>query len=449
MDQIQSKYDGATKIWHGPQIPYRYPMDVMFGDILLEKLMKSPNRILQICADDESTLSCEQLRISSIRVAQHLQKIGIQEDDVVGLITHHSHFATCFITGCIVVGAIVNPLDGQMSENDMRHVFNESKPKVIICDDEAIPKLQKALQLVDFNYRIYSATKGSSNFYLKAENFLRPTGDESNFKIPKFSKPSDQKLFAILCSSGTTGMPKSVCLTHASIIDAVSFYSLISFSKPSKSLSFSPLYWVSGFSAHISVSFLESEVRILTGRKFSVDTFIEIAEAYQITNVTMAPYVLNTLLNSQKFLSSNITSLQNIMLVGAIFSEEARKKFDEVLPNRNLTIAYGMTEQAATATKPFEYRKGLSVGSIILPNVSIKIINDDGIALDNGFTGEICAKSKFKFLVSVNRCYESLTNILTFRAIITIQKPLNNSSTMMVLLKLEMLDISMMTECCL
>lgn len=397
-----SKYDGRTKIWHGPQIPYRYAMDVMLGDLVLEKLAATPERILQICADDETTLTCEQLRLSSIRVAQHLEKIGIKEDDVIGLITHHSHFATCFITGCILIGAIVNPLDVQMSESDIHHVYNESKPKVILCDDEAILKLKKALQSVDFNYRIYSTTKGtSSNFQLNAQNFVKPTGDEAKFKAPKLAKPSDQQLLAILCSSGTTGMTKSVCVTHATSIEIISYLSLTPVSTPSKSLSFSPLYWVSGFYSNLIITFSENEIRIFTDRKFSVDIFIGIVEAYQISDVLTAPYGLNTLMNSQNFLSSNKNSLKNITLAGAIFSQEARQTFDEILPNINLNIAYGMTEIAATLTKPFEYRQGLSVGSFILPNVSLKIIDDDGNALDNGKTGEICLKPKFKFLVSL------------------------------------------------
>lgn len=396
-----SKYDAETKTWHGAQIPYPYAMDVTFGELVLKNLSKNPDRIIQIFADDETTLSCGQLRISSIRVAQHLEKIGIQEDDIIGLITHHSHFATCFITGCVLAGAIVNPLDGLMSENDILHVFSESKPKIIVCDGDVIPKLQRALKNVDFDFRIYSTTDEMSTYHLKAKNFLKPTGDEVNFKHRKFAKPSNEKALMILCTSGTTGSPKSVCTSHATIIAIFSIMSLFSDSPPSKSILFSPLYWTTGMFSHLNVSFAERETRIWTSRKFSIETFIELVEKYQITNVLMAPYVLSTVLNSQKFLSSHNESLQRFLVTGAILSEESRKKFDELLPNRNLTVAYGMTEQGgSTKSKPLEYRQGLSVGSMILPNVSLKIVDDDGNTLDNGQTGEICTKSTLEFLVS-------------------------------------------------
>lgn len=395
-----SEYDAETKTWHGRKIPYPFPMDVTLGEIVLKNLTKTPDRILQIFADDDTTLSCDQLRIASIRVAQNLQNIGVQEDDIIGLITRHSPFATCFITGCILSGAIINPLDGDMSEEDILHVYSESRPKIIVCDGAAIPKLQRALKNVDFDYRIYASTDDTSTYHLNAKNFLKPTGREESFEYPRFAKPSNEKILMILCSSGTTGKPKSVCTSHDKLIGGLFTMSFFAVPTPSRSILFSPIYWFTGITSHLSVSFSPNETKILTTRKFSIDTFIQLVEKYQITNVLMAPYTLNSLLNSQRFRSSNNESLRTFFISGAILSEEARKKFDEVLPNRSLTIGYGMTEQAATVTKPLEYRQGLSVGSMIVSNISIKIIDDDGNVLGNGETGEICTKSTSKFLVS-------------------------------------------------
>lgn len=400
-----SNYDVETKTWHGPKFPYPYAMDVTFGEIVLQNLSKNPDRIIQIFADDDTTLSCDQLRISSIRVAQQLQKVGIQEDDVIGLISHHSHFATCFITGCILAGAIINPLDSEFSEDDILHVFSESKPKIIVCDGETIPKLQRALKNVDFDYRIYSLTDATSSYQLNANSFLTPTGEEVNFKYPRFAKPSNEKILMMLCSSGTTGKPKNVCTSHAAAIGTLSIMSSFVVPSSSKSILFSPLYWVSSMLTHLAASFYEQKTRIWTARKFSIETFIEILEKYEITNVFLAPYALNTVLNSKQFLSSKNESLQKFFIGGAILSEESRKKFDRLLPNRNLTIGYGMTELAGTLSKGLEYRQGLSVGSIVLPNVSIKIIDDDGNTLDNGQTGEICLKSTLQFLVSTPDIY--------------------------------------------
>lgn len=398
---MSSTFDSKTNVWSGLEIPYPFAMNQMYGDLFLEHLSNDPKRIIQIDESDDATLTKEQLKLSAIRVAQHLQAINIGIDDVIGIISHQSHFATSFIHGCILMGAIVNPLDSSLSENDIRHVFNQTKPKIIVCDSEAIAKLQKALNDVDFDYRIYSTSEKTSIFF-SAKLFFKPTGYEKDFKIPKFLKPSNERILAILCSSGTTGYPKGVCLSHATILGWLPLISLLISPMETKSLCFSPLYWGSGFFPNLTLPFMLRDTRIITKKGFSVENLVEIVEKYKITSMVLATTQLNSFLNSEKDIRSCIESLTNITIGGSIVSEVLRKKFEKIFPDKNLTIAYGLTESSACSTKPNEYKiGGLSVGSMIYPNNSIKIIDNYGRSLHNGQKGEICLKQKFKFLVRI------------------------------------------------
>jgi acyl-CoA synthetase (AMP-forming)/AMP-acid ligase II len=89
------------------------------------------------------------------------------------------------------------------------------------------------------------------------------------------------------------------------------------------------------------------------------------------------------------------------MSVGSILSNTLREDFYTTFPDRQLLISYGMTEILISITKPNESKIDYSVGSTIFPNTLVKIVDDDGNALDIGETGEICAKSCFKFMVSL------------------------------------------------
>jgi len=88
------------------------------------------------------------------------------------------------------------------------------------------------------------------------------------------------------------------------------------------------------------------------------------------------------------------------MAVGAIVTKALRKKFESIFPDRSLLIAYGMTEGGVCQTKEGEYKINGSVGSLLYPNNFVKIVDEEGNAVDIGEVGEICAKSYFKFLVS-------------------------------------------------
>jgi acyl-coenzyme A synthetase/AMP-(fatty) acid ligase len=143
-----------------------------------------------------------------------------------------------------------------------------------------------------------------------------------------------------------------------------------------------------------------SDLRVFTKKPFDTSTFMDIVERYQITNVNTPPSQISLLLNSEEFLSSNTQSLQTFMVVGSIFSKTMREKFEKHFPDKIVMIPYGMTETFVSMSKPSEYRIEFSVGSILFPNVQVKIVDDDGKTLDVGQRGEICAKSGFKFLVS-------------------------------------------------
>lgn len=397
---MTSVFDSKTKIWHGPPIKYPYPMNVMLSDLIFENLSKTPNRILQITEKDDLNVTCEDLKINSIRVAQNLSSIGIDVDDVVGLILCQSHFTTFLLHGCVFLGAIPNTFDFSFGEEDIRHVFMQSKPKIIICDIEGVPKLKSALKDVDFKFQIYT-TSADSSTYPSALQFLSPTKREQSFTPPKFSKLADEKIFAILCSSGTTGIPKGVCITHTSLL--TSFHLLLSSQPNTRSLNFIPPIFGSGFIQNFDNSFTLSNITIFTSRSFTVENFIEIVQKYKITNVFMPPSQLAVLLDSEKFSSSNMDSLKHIKVGGSIASENMRRKFEKVFPNQDLTIVYGMTEVGVVITKPYEFRHKLSVGSSLLPNVAVKIVDDNGNVLNNREIGEICAKAQFKFIVSFSK----------------------------------------------
>lgn len=73
-----------------------------------------------------------------------------------------------------------------------------------------------------------------------ADKLLAPNGVEDEFVTIKFEKPADKKLTSIICSSGTTGNPKGVNMTHAQALS--SYYSMVMPLPPFKTLNFSPMY---------------------------------------------------------------------------------------------------------------------------------------------------------------------------------------------------------------
>lgn len=206
-------YDRETRVWTGTVGSYPFPMDVYIGEKLLPALERTPERVIQINHEERTELLCKDLRLSSIRVAQNLQKLGIKPDDIVGFICKNSHNVNALVYGCVLIGAVINPLHVSFTKDGIKQIFGQTKPKIVFCDSKVYRVTQEALNELENDAKVFTLLK-KKNGVPFVDEILASTGNESEFVPPKFGKPSNEKLFGVLCSSGTTGTP---------VIDFVNF----------------------------------------------------------------------------------------------------------------------------------------------------------------------------------------------------------------------------------
>ncbi|KAG5680302.1 hypothetical protein PVAND_009819 [Polypedilum vanderplanki] len=394
-----AKFNTKTKIWEAEKIPYPYSMDVYLGEIILKNCDETPDRVIQIHHEENSFLNCQLLKESSIKIAQNLIGIGIKEDDIIGVISRNSNYVTCFLTGSILMGGIIHPLDHSLSTENIRQLYAHTRPKLIICDPEVISSVQDALKDINLSPLIYIVTKNSNklNGMPSAYELLRETDKNNKFMPLKFKKPADEKLLAILCSSGIGGLQKGVCISHASCLSFI-INDKHKNKTPAKPLSFSSIYWSRGFLLNIYASFYPNDVRIWSRDDFNVDKLVEIIRDRQITEISLAPSSLAAILESDFFIESDHESCRKFIVLGSMFSASLRQKFRKTFPEKTLLTGYGLTEQFISLSKPNECYNGITVGSLITPNLQLKIVNEKGESVNPGERGEIRVKPQFKFL---------------------------------------------------
>lgn len=199
-------FDRDTKVWTGNVGNYKFPMDTYIGEKLLKALDKTPDRVIQINHEQRKELLCKDLKVSSIRVAQNLQKLGIEAEDVVGFNCKNSHNVNALVYGCVLIGAVVNPLHVSFTKDGIKQMFGQTKPKIVFCDLEVYKVTKEALTELENDAKIF-VLLGKIEGVSAAKELLARTGIEGSFVPPKFDQPADKKLLGILCSSGTTGTP--------------------------------------------------------------------------------------------------------------------------------------------------------------------------------------------------------------------------------------------------
>lgn len=173
-------FNSETKIWKGPTVLYEFSLDTTIGAELLKKLAETPDRVLQISYDDEVTVTCEETRTASIRVAQNLAKLGVKKGDVVGFICRNGSNLPTALYGSIIIGAPVNPLDAGFKRDDIKQIFAQTKPKLVFCDDDVYTTTRDALLELENDATIVTL-RGKVDGVSFIEDLLAPTGSEDSF----------------------------------------------------------------------------------------------------------------------------------------------------------------------------------------------------------------------------------------------------------------------------
>uniref|UniRef100_A0A1A9WFD4 AMP-dependent synthetase/ligase domain-containing protein n=1 Tax=Glossina brevipalpis TaxID=37001 RepID=A0A1A9WFD4_9MUSC len=225
MISTQTTYNSEKKIWHGLQKPLDYGPNSSLGSAILESLMKDPNHITQICHPSGKTYTNSEIANLTIRVAQYFQKLQFKLGDIVGICAVNSDFIAPLIFGAWTIGLIVNTMDTSFDVDGLRHAFVMTKPKIMFCDGTIYHKIKELFEECNLTKRIYTM-KDHIEGVPNINEFLKGTGEEQQFKVPSLPNGSNE-VAVILFSSGTTGLPKGVCLSHANLLNRTILYSYI------------------------------------------------------------------------------------------------------------------------------------------------------------------------------------------------------------------------------
>lgn len=360
-------------------------------------------------------LSHKTYRLWCQRFAAGLIKAGLQPGDRVLLFSGNTLFFPVVFMGVIMAGGVFTGANPTYVARELAYQLKDSGAKFLITSGVSLETSLEAVQSIDFpRERVFLFDNGYDTFDGKGkarqgiEHWTRllasPTEGEK-FAWQELSTP--EQLNQTIClnySSGTTGVPKGVMITHrnyvSNTIQALSMSELLpdfeELRRKARYLGFLPMYHAYG-QTYFCVGCPARKTPVYIMQKFDFAKMLAHIQKYKITDLTLVPPIAVQLAKNPAVKNFDLSSVLHVGCGAAPLGREVSAEVENLWAAGvvNVKQGWGMTEVTCSACSwdPNQISDSNAVGEL-MPNVEGMIVDGSGDKeVTQGQRGELWIKA--------------------------------------------------------
>ena len=372
----------------------------LLGETIDENLRKTvakfPNNDALISAHQHYRATYTEFYEQVTAVAKGLIALGVKSGDRVGIWSPNCYEWTLLQYATAKIGAIMVNINPAYRTSELIYVINQSGLSYIFS----------AIQFKTSHYKKMIEDAREFTDTLRKEVYW---GESWEYFLAQGKKVSDEKLQAyeakvqfddpvnIQYTSGTTGNPKGVTLTHHNILNNAYFIGVrMNYTDKDRVCIPVPFYHCFGMVIGNLCCTAHGATMVIPNDSFDATKTLETVERECCTSLYGVPTMFISELYTLDRHPYDLSSLRTGVMAGALCPPEIMKRVKEQMNMHEITICYGMTETSPVSTQtrigvPFE-KQIHSVGTI-QDHLEIKIINPETKAIvPRGESGELCTR---------------------------------------------------------
>jgi amino acid adenylation domain-containing protein len=359
-------------------------MAYLLQQLLSESAERQPDKTAIIFKDDK--ISYADLEKESNKLAYSLLEMGVKKGERIGIHLNRSINAIVGAFGILKTGAAYVPIDPACPLDRFTYIINKCGTRLLLTSREKLTKLEKAFQscfsletLVIMN----GLDPGDSQFGSpKLLDWLRIR--EGAPESPIDSKGIDSDMAYILFTSGSTGNPKGVMISHLNSLTFVnSAHDFFSIESGDRFSNICPLHFdMSVFDLFVAFKARASVVIVPETTTTFPSELAKFIEKNRITVWNSVPSALSLLANFKGLDNHDLSSLRLIMFAGEIFPVKYLRRLRRSIPGATFYNIYGQTEANFSTfylvkETPFDDNAVLPIGKP-LPNFEVYALDEAG-----------------------------------------------------------------------
>jgi acyl-CoA synthetase (AMP-forming)/AMP-acid ligase II len=324
--------------------------DLNWCSVLEHHARRTPTKPIAVHGDRVVTYAA--MQDWSAAVAGGLAERGVRSGDVVALLSHNNLEFLATIFAANHLGAIAMPINWRLAAPELRFILEHSGARALVCDAALVDLADAALDGLDA-----AALDG-----LDAEVARVRIGDDPVAGWDRFADlrasgtpparvaAAGDDLHRLMYTSGTTGRPKGVMLTHANLAwKNAAHVAELGFTADDVGLACGPLYHVGALDL-VTTSMIAVGATTVVHTTFDPALVVDEIERSRVTTIWAAPAMVRAILDVPGIESRDLSSVKVIIAGGEKMPIPTIERIRTTFPSAWFADAYGLTETVSGDT---------------------------------------------------------------------------------------------------